>query len=286
MATVKEAAEEEGGNEEEEEEEEGGVEGFREEEEAEAEASEEDAPPTTSPLTPPPPLNSPRFVSPSSLLSLYCFFSSHLGISSPSTIASLLATYPQLLRSNPTNDFLPRVRLLQSYGISHADLVHITASAVVNWAQCSDVDGAYSAGILVAGPDGTGGGVAATAATATAATATDFASLPLVDLQQLFLWVAVSQAVAEELLFRGLLLTALQGRLGSLFCSSSFPSNPPPPPPPPPPHPLLASLHQLLAKDYVAPGLCSIQALLANPSSCRPSCSLSALPASPPAISC
>ncbi|CAI7865875.1 unnamed protein product [Closterium sp. NIES-53] len=167
VGKVKEAAEEEGGNEEEEEEEEGGVEGFREEEEAEAEASEEDAPPTTSPLTPPPPLNSPRFVSPSSLLSLYCFFSSHLGISSPSTIASLLATYPQLLRSNPTNDFLPRVR-----------------------------------------------GVAATAATATAATATDFASLPLVDLQQLFLWVAVSQAVAEELLFRGLLLTALQGRLG------------------------------------------------------------------------
>ncbi|CAI5533218.1 unnamed protein product [Closterium sp. Naga37s-1] len=97
-----------------------------EEEEAEAEVSEEDAPPTTSPPTRPPPLTSPRVVSPSSLLSLYRFFSSHLGISSPSTVASILASKPQLLRSNPTNDFLPRVRLLQSYGISNADVAHVT----------------------------------------------------------------------------------------------------------------------------------------------------------------
>ncbi|CAI5993743.1 unnamed protein product [Closterium sp. NIES-64] len=83
-----------------------------EEEEAEVEPCEENAPPTTSPSTPPPPLNSRRVVSRSSLLSLYRFFSSHLGISSPSIVSSLLATYPQLLRSNPTNDFLPRVRLL------------------------------------------------------------------------------------------------------------------------------------------------------------------------------
>ncbi|CAI5972426.1 unnamed protein product [Closterium sp. NIES-64] len=60
-------------------------------------------------------------------------------------------------------------------------------------------------------PDGTGGDVAATAASATAATA-----LPLFDMLQLFLWVAVSPAVAEELLFRGLLLTALQERLGRI----------------------------------------------------------------------
>ncbi|CAI5533220.1 unnamed protein product [Closterium sp. Naga37s-1] len=94
--------------------------------EAEAEASEEDAPPTTSPPTRPPPLNSPRVVSPSSLLSLYRFFSSHLGISSPSTVASLLASHPALLRSDPASDLLPRVRLLQSYGISQASIVHVT----------------------------------------------------------------------------------------------------------------------------------------------------------------
>ncbi|CAI5472178.1 unnamed protein product [Closterium sp. Yama58-4] len=35
-------------------------------------------------------------------------------------------------------------------------------------------------------------------------------------IMELFLWVAVSPAVAEELLFRGLLLTALQERLGSM----------------------------------------------------------------------
>ncbi|CAI5972414.1 unnamed protein product [Closterium sp. NIES-64] len=68
----------------------------------------------------------PRVVSPSSLLSLYRFISSHLGISSPSTVASLLTSKPQLLRSNATNDLLPRVRLLQSYGISNADIVRIT----------------------------------------------------------------------------------------------------------------------------------------------------------------
>ncbi|CAI5472180.1 unnamed protein product [Closterium sp. Yama58-4] len=102
------------------------AEGEEGEEDAEAETSEEDTPPTTSPPTHPPQLYNRRVVSPSSLLSLYRFFSSHLGISSPSTVASLLVTYPQLLRSNPTNDFLPRVRLLQSFGISHADIVHVT----------------------------------------------------------------------------------------------------------------------------------------------------------------
>ncbi|CAI7736552.1 unnamed protein product [Closterium sp. NIES-54] len=70
-------------------------------------------------------------------------------------------------------------------------------------------------------PDGTGGGVAAIAASATAATA-----LPLFDMLQLFLWVAVSPAVAEELLFRGLLLTALQERLGRRLGSSSPYGNP------------------------------------------------------------
>ncbi|CAI5514930.1 unnamed protein product [Closterium sp. Naga37s-1] len=100
-----------------------------EELEAEAEASEEDAPPTTSPPTPLPPRNSPRVVSPSSLLSLYRFFSSHLGISSPSTVASLLVSYPSLLRSDPTNDLLPRVQLLQLYGLSRADISVITRVA-------------------------------------------------------------------------------------------------------------------------------------------------------------
>ncbi|CAI5525446.1 unnamed protein product [Closterium sp. Naga37s-1] len=100
-----------------------------EEEEAEVEPCEEDAPPTTSPSTHPPPLNSRRVVSRSALLSLYRFFSSHLGISSPSTVAALLASKPQLLRSNPANDFLPRVRLLQSYGISNADVTHMTLIA-------------------------------------------------------------------------------------------------------------------------------------------------------------
>ncbi|CAI5487835.1 unnamed protein product [Closterium sp. Naga37s-1] len=99
-------------------EEEDGMDTEEEEEEAEAEASEEGSPGTTS--------RTPRATSRSPLLSFYRFFSSHLGISSPSTLASVLASYPQLLRSHPTNDFLPRVRLLQSYGISNADIVHIT----------------------------------------------------------------------------------------------------------------------------------------------------------------
>ncbi|CAI5516545.1 unnamed protein product [Closterium sp. Naga37s-1] len=86
--------------------------------EAEEEASDEDGQPTTSPPTPPPPLNSPRVVSPSSLLSLYRFFSSHLGITSPSTVASVLASRPALMRSDPASDLLPRVHLLQSYGSS------------------------------------------------------------------------------------------------------------------------------------------------------------------------
>ncbi|CAI6001613.1 unnamed protein product [Closterium sp. NIES-64] len=126
VGTVKEAEEADGGNEEEEEEEEGGVEGYWEEEDEEAGSCEEDAPGATSPPTPPPLLNGRRVVSPSSLLSLYRFFSSHLGISSPSTVASVLVYKPQLLRSNPTSDFLPRVRLLRSYGISDADIAHIT----------------------------------------------------------------------------------------------------------------------------------------------------------------
>ncbi|CAI7830277.1 unnamed protein product [Closterium sp. NIES-54] len=98
-------------------EEEVGMDTEMQDEEVEAEASEEGLPSMPSRPT--------RATSRSSLLSLYSFFSSHLGISSPSTIASLLASYPQLLRSNPTNDFLPRVRLLQSFRISLADIVHI-----------------------------------------------------------------------------------------------------------------------------------------------------------------
>ncbi|GJP33697.1 hypothetical protein CLOM_g18219 [Closterium sp. NIES-68] len=95
-------------------------------EEGETEASAEDSPAATSRPKRPTPLNSARATSPSSLLSLYRFFSSHLGISSPSTVASLLASHPQLLRSNSCNDLLPRVHLLLSYGISHADIVHAT----------------------------------------------------------------------------------------------------------------------------------------------------------------
>ncbi|CAI7829064.1 unnamed protein product [Closterium sp. NIES-54] len=132
--------EETGGLEAEAEEDEEGNEGedaeAEEELEAEAEASEEDAPPTTSPPTPPPPRNSPRVVSPSSLLSLYRFFSSHLGISSPSTVASLLVSYPSLLRSDPTNDLLPRVQLLQLYGLSRADISVITVRNPP-WLRCS-----------------------------------------------------------------------------------------------------------------------------------------------------
>ncbi|CAI7865890.1 unnamed protein product [Closterium sp. NIES-53] len=86
------------------------------EEEADAEASEDGSPGTAS--------HRARATTLSSLLSLYRFFS--FGISSPSTVVSLLASNPQLLRSNPTNDFLPRVLLLQSYGISHADIAYIT----------------------------------------------------------------------------------------------------------------------------------------------------------------
>ncbi|CAI6000391.1 unnamed protein product [Closterium sp. NIES-65] len=95
--------------------------------EEEAGASDEDGTPATSPPTPPSLLKRRRVVSPSSLLSLYRFFSSHLGISSPSTIASLLTYRPALLRSDPTNDLLPRVNLLQSYGISRADISNLLA---------------------------------------------------------------------------------------------------------------------------------------------------------------
>ncbi|CAI7829032.1 unnamed protein product [Closterium sp. NIES-54] len=87
-------------------------------EEAEAEAGEKGSPGTT--------FRREHATTLSSLLSLYRFFSSHLGISSPSTVASLLATHPSLLRSDPTSDFLPRVRLLQSFGIAHAEIVHIS----------------------------------------------------------------------------------------------------------------------------------------------------------------
>ncbi|GJP42024.1 hypothetical protein CLOM_g1627 [Closterium sp. NIES-68] len=90
----------------------------KEAEEADAEASAEDSPAATSRPT--------RVVSPASLLSLYRFFSSHLGISSPSTVASILASCPAILRSDPITDLLTHVHLLQSYGISHADIVHIT----------------------------------------------------------------------------------------------------------------------------------------------------------------
>ncbi|CAI5495942.1 unnamed protein product [Closterium sp. Naga37s-1] len=174
-----------------------------------------------------------RVVSPASLLSLYRFFSSHLGISSPSTVASLLTSKPQLLRSNPTNDFLPRVRLLQ-------ELVREVEEAL-------DQSGIEGGGTLRLGggdfldvenesgaQDGTGGGVvaaafsataasataasataaSATAASATAAFATAATALPLLDLLQLFLWVTVPPAVAEELLLKGLLLMDLQERLG------------------------------------------------------------------------
>ncbi|CAI5531231.1 unnamed protein product [Closterium sp. Naga37s-1] len=302
------------------------------EEEAEADASEEGSPGTASHHT--------RATTLSSLLSLYRFFSSHLGISSPSSVASLLATQPSLLRSDPTSDFLPRVRLLQSFGISQADIVRITsftspgtpsiatsvlqrAPTILSFtaeniltklqffvglvgeeaagkmvrtfpqvlklskenvqgkvamladligqentvrmvAQFSlgrrgnsrgtysmgsafllsyafstgaggegggglpDLSAAAGTGAAIEGgrdsvsatsllicplllPDGTGGGVAATAASARAA-----AALPLLDPLQLLLWVAVSPAVAEELLFRGLLLMALQERLGRI----------------------------------------------------------------------
>ncbi|CAI5533237.1 unnamed protein product [Closterium sp. Naga37s-1] len=104
--------------------------------EAEEEASDEDGQPTTSPPTPPPPLNSPRVVSPSSLLSLYRFFSSHLGITSPSTVASVLASRPALMRSDPASDLLPRVHLLQSYGVSRADMSAITMNNA-SWFRCS-----------------------------------------------------------------------------------------------------------------------------------------------------
>ncbi|CAI5474355.1 unnamed protein product [Closterium sp. Yama58-4] len=77
-----------------------------------------------------------RATFPSSLLSLYRFFSSHLGISSPSTVASLLASHPALLRSDPTNDLLPRVQLLQSYGISQAIIVHVTITNA-SWLRSS-----------------------------------------------------------------------------------------------------------------------------------------------------
>ncbi|CAI7838856.1 unnamed protein product [Closterium sp. NIES-53] len=144
-------------------EEEVGMDTEMQDEEVEAEASEEGLPSMPSRPT--------RATSRSFLLSLYRFFSSHLGISSPSTVASLLASYPQLLHFNPTNNFLPSVRLLQSFGISLADIVHITVRGSVwlrsplpqinnkleflldkgvrrsrlDWAWCSDVDWIYSA---------------------------------------------------------------------------------------------------------------------------------------------
>ncbi|CAI7899937.1 unnamed protein product [Closterium sp. NIES-53] len=98
-------------------------------EEAEAEAGEKGSPGTT--------FRRERATTLSSLLSLYRFFSSHLGISSPSTVASLLATHPSLLRSDPTSDFLPRVRLLQSFGIAHADIVHISVLQRFNFTYSS-----------------------------------------------------------------------------------------------------------------------------------------------------
>ncbi|CAI7748104.1 unnamed protein product, partial [Closterium sp. NIES-54] len=104
-------------------EEEVGMDTEMQDEEVEAEASEEGLPSMPSRPT--------RATSRSFLLSLYRFFSSHLGISSPSTVASLLASYPQLLHFNPTNNFLPSVRLLQSFGISLADIVHITVRGSV-----------------------------------------------------------------------------------------------------------------------------------------------------------
>ncbi|CAI5479738.1 unnamed protein product [Closterium sp. Yama58-4] len=96
-----------------------------------AELSEEE--PAGKPATP---LKGTRATSPSSLLSLYRFFSSHLGISSPSTVASLLASHPALLRSNPTRDLLPRVQLLQSYGISQEIIVHVTITNA-SWLRSS-----------------------------------------------------------------------------------------------------------------------------------------------------
>ncbi|CAI5479727.1 unnamed protein product [Closterium sp. Yama58-4] len=104
------------------------------EEEAEAEASEEGSPSDEG--SPSMTSRPTRATSRSSLLSLYRFFSSHLGISSPSTVASILASNPQLLRSNPTNELMPRVRLLQSFGISDADIVNITVKGAA-WLRIS-----------------------------------------------------------------------------------------------------------------------------------------------------
>ncbi|CAI7829065.1 unnamed protein product [Closterium sp. NIES-54] len=84
--------------------------GEGEEEKAEEEElSEEDSPDITALPTLATPLKGTRATTPSSLLSLYRFFSSHLGISSPSTVASLLASHLALLRSDPTSDLLPCV---------------------------------------------------------------------------------------------------------------------------------------------------------------------------------
>ncbi|CAI5514928.1 unnamed protein product [Closterium sp. Naga37s-1] len=77
-------------------------------------------------------------------------------------------------------------------------------------------------------PDGTGGGVAATAAasataiSATSVSATAIVALPLQYLLQLFLWVVVSPGVAEGLLFRGWLLTDLQERLGRMVAAMLY----------------------------------------------------------------
>ncbi|GJP36436.1 hypothetical protein CLOM_g20944 [Closterium sp. NIES-68] len=107
------------------------------EEEAKRNRSEKDSSIITSrsaPTTTPHPYA--RATSPSSLRSLYRFFSSQLGISSSSTVASLLASHPALLRSDPTTDLLPRVRLLQSYGVCQADMVHATMTNA-SWLRTS-----------------------------------------------------------------------------------------------------------------------------------------------------
>ncbi|CAI5536151.1 unnamed protein product [Closterium sp. Naga37s-1] len=99
-------------------------------------------------------------------------------------------------------------------GVGEEVLAELAASAGLGAARRGGGD-SMSATALLLGPlllpGGNVGGVAATAASSTAAVA-----LPLLDLLQFFLWVAVSPAVAEELLFRGLLLMTLQEKLGRI----------------------------------------------------------------------